>query len=144
MKYVEVKVTSRCGNKSGPKIVVGSVQVPQAESLPELISNVGGEDDVVKLANAQLKTNMSNELRRTANTNVSDTKLRKDAVEIVYGDRDVMRELLGIEDDAVMQARREELVTAKMEELREKYEAAKAGVAGAGAEAEDDVEDDEE
>jgi len=142
MKYVEVKVTSRCGNKSGPKVVVGSVKVPQAESLPELISNVGGEDEVLKLANAQLKTNMSNELRRTANTNVSDTKLRKDAVEIVYGDRDVMRELLSIEDDAVMQARREELVTAKMEELREKYEAAKAGVTGAAVE--DDTEDDEE
>ena len=142
MKYVEVKVTSRCGNKSGPKVVVGSVKVPQAESLPELISNVGGEDEVLKLANAQLKTNMSNELRRTANTNVSDTKLRKDAVEIVYGDRDVMRELLSIEDDAEMQVRREELVTAKMEELREKYEAAKAGVTGAAVE--DDTEDDEE
>lgn len=137
-----VKVQSRCGRKTGPRQDVGTVDIPIAESLAELIQDVGSEDEVLKLGNAQRSTNIKNEARRVANTTVSDRRLREEAASAVTNNRETLKLLANIDDDAEREATREKLVTEKVEELREKYEAQRGLIpTGAAPGADEDEEE---
>ncbi len=117
-----VEVTSRKGIKGGPKVVVDIIDIEQAETLAELTQLLGSEEEVLKLANRQFATNAKNKVRATASGTLSETKLRSTAVDLVLEDND---NLLSIANAGVnAKARMDELVAAKVEELRAERAAA--------------------
>lgn len=130
MKYEKgVKVTSRCGNKSGPKVVIAEVDIEIFETLEEMEQFLGSRDKILELANTQYATNVKNDLRRVANTSApSDKKLRDEATANVTNDRAKMRELVMIEDEGEYVAAKERMIAEEMETLREKYETLRKGL----------------
>lgn len=123
MKMMEgVKVTSRLGAKGGPAKVVGEIAIEQFETLSEAVSFLGDEAKVLALVNTQFATNKKNETRRLANVTVSDRKVREIAINRVLSDPELLMELAGASDPAT---KKEELINAKMEEVRAEFEAQK-------------------
>ena len=125
MKYITEKVTSRCGRKGGPKQVVGEPRIEQFETVGEAVQTLGSEDELLKYVNAQHATNVKNEVRRQANVTVSDATLRKRAIDEVLADNDALGELLSISDPNAREAKKDELIAARVEVLREAQEATK-------------------
>jgi len=142
MKEITADVKSRMGAKSGPRKLVGSIKITEAETLDEFVQMVGGEENALKLGNTQFATNLKNEARRLSNVTLSDRKVREQAVAAVLDDKAILQSILQEETT------QEDAIAVKMTEIRAAHEAAQAAAvtpvaAGAGA-ATDDAEDSED
>ena len=143
MKEHNVEVKSRMGAKSGPRKVVGSIKITEAETLAEFVQMVGGEENALKLGNTQFATNLKNEARRLSNVTLSDRKVREQAVAAVLDDKAILQSILQEETT------QEDAIAVKMTEIRAAHEAAQAAAvapvaAGAAGAATDDAEDSED
>jgi hypothetical protein len=92
--------TKTCAVKSQRK-VVGQATYPQFDTVEEAISELTS-DEILKLVNAQVKTNEMNRIRASVTGTVSKTQLREMAIARVtpdefasaHGDREKMHSLL--------------------------------------------------
>jgi uncharacterized protein with von Willebrand factor type A (vWA) domain len=147
MKKLEgVKVTSRCGRKSGPRQEVGKIDIEQFESIGEAVQFLGSEEKVLDLINTQFATNAKNDARRVANVSVSDRKVREMAVTKLTSSMEMLQELITRTaatdgSDLAKTAVREDMLASLEAKIREELEA-KKGVAGADAEVEDEENND--
>jgi hypothetical protein len=135
-----VEVTSRRGNKSGPAEVVGRVNIEIFESIEEMTQFLGSSEKLLALANTQYATNVKNEIRRLANTSVSDTKLRTMAVDRVYADVNNLQMLAAAASPAEMAALKEKLVGEMIEVIKAEFEARKGSSVPASVEGTEDSE----
>jgi len=142
MKFLkDVKVTSRLGQKGGPAKDVGTLNIEQFETLEEAVDFLVGVPAVLSLVNTQYATNKKNEVRRLANTSVSDRKIREMAMDRVLGTSDLLQQLAASEDPLSL---RDQLVAEAMEEIRAEFEAKKLEQATSAEGAVDEDEEDED
>ena len=110
-----VKITSRIG-ANGEKLskaqTVGRIDIPRYDTLSEMVEALGGENEVLSLANTQLGTNLKNRARGMATAKVSDKKLRAQAENTVLHDKEMLQQIIDGEATA------EELVELEMERVR--------------------------
>jgi hypothetical protein len=128
-----VKVTSRCGRKSGPRQEVGTIEIEQFESIGEAVQFLGSEEKALDLINSQFATNAKNRARGLANVAVSDRKIQDMAVKRLTSNLDLLQELIAA---GGTESARDAILNRIEGEIRAELDAAKPGEATEATEAE--------
>ena len=116
-----VTVKSRRGRKTGPKEIVGEVEIDQVDSWAEACQLAGSESEALKVFNAQWATNAKNKIRAKATAVMSAAKVRAQAVTDVLSDTEKIAAMAKVGQEQgveAMRAYQESLISARMEEIR--------------------------